>query len=59
MKHVTAVIADPVVGGSKVPVEISNDGNNAPLFLKARHAPRLALQGAFEKDRDAVPVTRP
>jgi len=53
-----AVIADTVVGGSKVPTEISNDGNNAPLFLEARHAPGLALQGAFDKDREAVPVTR-
>ena len=63
VKHVTvnadqAVIADTVVGGSKGTVEISNDGNNAPLLLEARHAPGLALQGAFEKDRDAVPVTR-
>jgi hypothetical protein len=53
-----AVVADTVVGGSKAPVEISNDGNNAPLLLEARHAPGLALQGAFEKDREAVPVTR-
>src|SRR5829696_1953279 len=63
VKHVTvnadqAVIADTVVGGSKGTVEISNDGNNAPLLLEARHAPGLALQGAFEKDREAVPVTR-
>jgi hypothetical protein len=63
VKHVTvnadqAVVADTVVGGSKGPVEISNDGNNAPLLLEARHAPGLALQGAFEKDREAVPVTR-
>src|SRR3954454_3248871 len=63
VKHVTvnadqAVVADIVVGGSKGPVEISNDGNNAPLLLEARHAPGLALQGAFEKDREAVPVTR-
>jgi glucans biosynthesis protein len=42
-----------VVGGSKGSVEISNDGNNAPL-LEARHAPGLALQGAFEKDREAT-----
>ena len=35
-----------------------NEGNNAPLLLEARHAPGLALQGAFEKDREAVPVTR-
>jgi hypothetical protein len=61
--HVTvnadqAVVADTVVGGSKGPVEISNDGNNAPLLLEARHAPGLALQGAFEKDREAMPVTR-
>src|SRR5918995_864713 len=53
-----AVVADTVVGGSKAPVEISNEGNNAPLLLEARHAPGLALQGAFEKDREAVPVAR-
>ena len=63
VKHVTvnaeqAVVADTVVGGSKAPVEISNDGTNAPLLLEARHAPGLALQSAFEKDREAVPVTR-
>src|ERR671910_1688861 len=39
VKHVTvnadqAVVADTVVGGSKAPVEISNDGNNAPLSSK-------------------------
>ena len=53
-----AVVADTVVGGTKAPVEISNDGTNAPLLLEARHAPGLALQSAFEKDREAVPVTR-
>src|SRR5215204_1634341 len=63
VKHVTvnadqAVVADTVVGGSKGPVEISNDGHNAPLLLEARHAPGLALQGAFEKEREAVPLTR-
>jgi hypothetical protein len=63
VKHVTvnadrAVVADTVVGGSKAPVDISSDGNNAPLLLEARHAPGLALQGAFEKDREAVPVAR-
>ena len=63
MKHVTvnadqAVVADTVLGGSKEPVEISNEGNNAPLLLEARHAPGLALQGAIEKDRGAVPVAR-
>src|SRR5215216_1891639 len=47
VKHVTvnadqAVVTDTVVGGSKGPVEISNDGNNAPLLLEARHAPGLA-----------------
>src|SRR3954471_659676 len=36
VKHVTvnadqAVVADQVVGGSKAPVEILNDGNNAPF----------------------------
>ena len=41
MKHVTvnadqAVVADTVLGGSKEPVEISNEGNNAPLLLEAR-----------------------
>src|SRR5215203_1137107 len=63
VKHVTvnadqAVVADTVVGANKVPAEISNEGNNAPLLLEARHAPGFALQGAFEKDREAVPVTR-
>src|SRR5829696_7192292 len=52
VKHVTvnadqAVVADTVVGGNKAPIEISNDGNNAPLLLEARHAPGLALQSAF------------
>ena len=61
VKHVTvdqAVVADTVVSGGKAPVEISNDRKTAPLLLEARHAPGLALQGAFEKDREAVPVTR-
>ena len=63
VKHVTvnadqAVVADTVVGGSKAPVEILNEVNNTPLLLEACHAPGLALQGAFEKDREAVPVTR-
>jgi hypothetical protein len=53
-----AVVADTVVSGGKAPVEISNDRKTAPLLLEARHAPGLALQGAFEKDREAVPVTR-
>ena len=54
MKHVTvnadqAVVAATVVGGSKVPTEIFNEGNNAPLLLEARHAPGLALQGASKR----------
>src|SRR3954447_25149139 len=63
VKHVTvnadqAVIADTVVGGNKALAGMSNEGTSAPLLLGARHAPGASLQGTFEKDREAVPITR-
>src|SRR3954451_20229304 len=63
VKHITvnadqAIVADTVVGGSKGTVEISNDGNNAPLLLEARHAPGRAVQGGPERDGQPVPVPR-
>src|SRR5215216_4863481 len=64
VKHVTvnadqAVVADTVVGGSKGPVEISNDGNNAPLLLEARHAPGLALAKRVRKGPGSRASHRP
>ena len=52
-----AVVADNVVGASKAYSEAANEANS-PTLIEARDASGDPLQGAFKKDREAVPVTR-
>jgi hypothetical protein len=63
VKHVTvnadqAVAADTVVGGSKRSVEISKTATTLPSSSKLAMHQALRCKARFEKDREALPITR-